>query len=302
MTIFDFSFPKFKKLLCLILIDVKQVFNQYEFLDQCRQMEGHCFETFSTLIEKDWGTIFYNPELPESHEANHAEVTNPYTNPFIIIKDISDFYSKKNLPARINFYDPDANHPFKKFLEKKHFKCLDTDSITTCMVLKNKILLNDKLNNRKDIRMSFTSSSQINSSVAHEIMKVLHTDWKYQNLVKNDHYYYFILYDQSEPVSVLSFFLNDEFKLARLNDIVTIPDNHNNNYSTVLLKFACKWAQESGFNPYLHVTNVILKEMYAEVGFEEVFRCQKSNWIKEFSEEENIVTSYSKVLQNVSSI
>ncbi len=247
-------------------------------------METHCFKTFCNSTEKNWGIMFYNPNLPERHDANHAEVINPVNNPFTITKEVSDFYHQKNLPARINFYDPDKNHPFKKILEKEEFKCLDTNILTTFMVLNTKTNQNEVIENQSNFQVSLTSNIDSDSIIANDITKVLHSDLSYENLVTNNDYYYFILYDGGEAVSVLSYFLYSDFKLARLDDVVTLPTKHNNGYTTLLLKYASNWVQNKDYTPYLLANNEIDKNVYSKVGFEEIFTCQKIHWIKEIEE------------------
>lgn len=149
------------------------------------------------------------------------------------------------------------------------------------MILNNKFQLSEELNKQKNLQVTFTASLDPDSIIANDIAKVLHSDWFYQNLVSDADYYYFVLYDDSEAVSVLSYFLDSEFKLARLDDVVTLPDKRNNGYSTFLLAFANKWVQNNGYTPYLFVTNEIAKNIYTKVGFEEVFTCQRVHWIKE---------------------
>ena len=201
--------------------------NKFELLEQFRLMETFCFQAFSSPTKKAWGTMFYNPELPERHDANHAEVIDPVIDPFIVTKEVFEFYSQRNIPARINFYDPDINHPFKRILADENFKCLDTDSITTFMVLQERIKLEDFLNNKDNLHVSFTPALPLESPIAIDIAKVLHSDWTYQNLASDNNYYYFILYDLTLPVSVLSYFLFADFMLARLDDVVTLPDKRN---------------------------------------------------------------------------
>ena len=244
-------------------------------------MEIFCFQTFSQATKKSWGTIFYNPELPERHDANHAEIVNTNNDMSQIITEIQDFYSKRNFLSRINFYDPDDNHPFKQTLVESDFTCLDTDSPTTFMKLERIISIEELFNEDDKLRVSFTPALPKESQIGEDIAKVLHSDWSYQNLVTNNNYYYFILYDNDIPVSVLSFFLQQDFMLARLDDVVTIPEYRNKGYASFLLKFASNWVQNNDFNPYLFVSNAIAKHVYSKTGFKEIISCKRCYWVKE---------------------
>ena len=77
-------------------------------------MEAIYFKSFSQGTDKPWGTLLYNSDLLERHDANHAEVTNTSGDTLEIIQEITDFYTKRKVDIRINFYDPADQHPFKQ--------------------------------------------------------------------------------------------------------------------------------------------------------------------------------------------
>ena len=253
------------------------------FIDQCRNMETYSFQTFSEAFNRPWGTLLFNPKLLQRHDANHAEVINPSTNPKSIISEIESFYSQRKAPCRINHYDPSNETEFKSLLSEEGFINLDKDENAIFMKLDKKIYLEDILSASDDYKVSFTPSLPLDSQIGEDIEKVLHSDWDYQNLVTHHNYYYFILYDKKEPVSTLSFFLYEPYMLARLDDVVTIPKFRNNGYSSFLLKFACNWIQNNDFIPYLCVSssNKYAEKMYKKVGFSEEFRCSNVYWLKE---------------------
>ena len=255
--------------------------NTENLLDQYRKMESYCFQTFSQATEKSWGTMFYNPNLPQRHDANHAEVINTNNGMSQIITEVQDFYFDRNIPSRINFYDPDDNHPFKQILNDSDFTCLDIDSPTTFMKLERIISFEEFFNQDDKLRVSFTPVLPKESQIGEDIAKVLHSDWTYQNLVTNNNYFYFILYDKNNPVSVLSYFLHQDYMLARLDDVVTVPEYRNKGYASFLLKFASNWVQNNDFTPYLFVSNDIAKHLYSKTGFKEIISCKRCYWVKE---------------------
>jgi GNAT superfamily N-acetyltransferase len=243
-------------------------------------MELLCFQTFSQLIKKHWGGLLFNSELSERHDANHAEVVTLNQDYNGIISEISQFYEEKGVKARINFYEPDSLHPFKNALVENDFKNLDTNTSTSFMKLEEMLNIDDMLAENDDFKVSFCPNLPINSLIGQDIAKVIHSDWTYQNLVSNENYYYFILYDKKEPVSVLSYFLHDEFKLARLDDVVTIPEKRGKGYMSFLLRFASNWIQNTDLVPYLFVNDDIARKLYLKVGFKEQFICKNVYWIK----------------------
>ena len=251
-------------------------------LEQFRNMEVFCFQTFSEGVNREWGTMFFNKEILQRHDANHAEITNPM-NLNEIIPEIEEFYRSKHIPIRINYYDPSNDTFFKNNLRENNFTCLDNNNSVIFMKLENKIEFDEILSAPDNYRVSFCPAIITESQIVKDIESVIHSDWEYQNIVSNNNYYYFILYDLSIPVSVLSFFLYEPYLLARLDDVVTIPEYRNKGYLTFLLKFACNWVQNNDFTPYLfvHSNNVYAKKAYDRVGFKEIFSCKEVCWVKD---------------------
>lgn len=244
-------------------------------------METLCFQSFSEPTEKPWGTMFYNASLLERHDANHAEVVNPSSSQSILT-EIKDFYSNKKLPSRLNYYDPDTRNPFIEDLFQSDFVCLDDSEKTTFMKLDKLISLTTLLNESDDdLRVSFCPSLPLNSPIGEDVTRIIRNEWSYQNIVTHPFYYYFVLYDKNEPVSVLSFYLSEKYNLARLDDVITPEEYRNKGYATFLLKFGSSWVQNNEYIPYLFVTNPIAKKVYEKVGFEQVFSCKQCHWVKE---------------------
>lgn len=251
-----------------------------DLLDQFKRMEAICFKSFSQGTDKSWGTILYNPDLPERHDANHAEVVNTSGNTSDIIHEISDFYSQKKFDTRINFYDPDEEHPFKKLLAESDFKYIDIDQTTTFMKLERIIGFEELVYEKDTLQVNLTHQLPHDSQIGEDVAFIIHSEWPIQNLVTNENYYYFILYDDKEPVSVLSFYLYEPFMLARMDDVITIKNKRNNGYATFLVKFASNWVQNNDFNPYLLTNNPIAKNVYEKIGYKKLFSCTKIHWVK----------------------
>lgn len=251
-------------------------------LDQYRNMEIFCFQTFSSGTKRDWGTMLYNPDILTRHDANHTEVINP-ANPDLVLSEIEEFYKSKNIPSRINYYNPSNDDHFKKALIKNKFTCVDPETNFIFMKLDKKIEIMEYLNENDNYKVSFCPAIITESHIVKDIEYVIHSDWEYQNIVSNENYYYFILYDLNTPVSVLSFFLYEPYMLARMDDVITVPDCRNKGYSTFLLKFACNWVQNNDFIPYcyVHSFNGPAIKVYKKIGFKEIFSCNQVNWVKE---------------------
>lgn len=251
-------------------------------LEKFRNMEVFCFQTFSHGTNREWGTMFFNKEILQRHDANHAEITNPI-HIHEIVPEIEEFYRSKHIPIRINYYDPSNDSSLKNTLRENNFTCIENNNSVIFMKLEKKIEFDEILSAPDRYRVSFCPAIITESQIVKDVESVIHSDWGYQNIVSNNNYYYFILYDAGVPVSVLSFFLYEPYLLARLDDVVTIPEYRNKGYSTFLLKFACNWVQNNDFTPYLfvHSNNVYAKKTYERVGFTEIFSCKDVYWIKE---------------------
>ncbi|PEB52333.1 GNAT family N-acetyltransferase, partial [Bacillus pseudomycoides] len=57
-------------------------------------------ETFTSRIEKSWGSIFCNENNPYYYDANHAHVSVVSLNPQVIVDEVVHFYKTKNIVPR----------------------------------------------------------------------------------------------------------------------------------------------------------------------------------------------------------
>ncbi|QOR66585.1 hypothetical protein IM538_22985 [Cytobacillus suaedae] len=75
--------------------------------------------TFSNMIEKEWGYIFYNEENPLHYDANHAHINQSPVQPEVVYNEVLEFFRSKHLPPRYYIYNSKECETFRDFLLNK---------------------------------------------------------------------------------------------------------------------------------------------------------------------------------------
>jgi GNAT superfamily N-acetyltransferase len=86
------------------------------------ELDFEYLKSFSTLIERPWGALFYNQDQPEYFDANHAHVDKVNENPEEIVEEVIHFYTSKKLVPRFYIYNIEEQQHLFSALESKGFK------------------------------------------------------------------------------------------------------------------------------------------------------------------------------------
>lgn len=78
-------------------------------------------ETFTKRIETFWGSIFCNESQPDYYDANHAHISEATNHPKLVIDEVMNFYSTRNIIPRFYIYNLESQQEFIDELKLNHF-------------------------------------------------------------------------------------------------------------------------------------------------------------------------------------
>jgi hypothetical protein len=66
------------------------------------------YEVLSTAERRPWGTMWANPENPNSHDSNHADLADPLPAQRLpdVLQEVAEWYRARGLQPRLRFYMP----------------------------------------------------------------------------------------------------------------------------------------------------------------------------------------------------
>ncbi|PEO38632.1 GNAT family N-acetyltransferase, partial [Bacillus pseudomycoides] len=123
-------------------------------------------ETFTSRIEKSWGSIFYNENNPCYYDANHAHVSVVSLNPQMIVDEVVHFYKTKNIVPRFYIYNLDMQ---EKLISELQIKNFGFEELISPIQLWNKKLTkkdkNEKVTIEKVSELNFEEALDIECSI-----------------------------------------------------------------------------------------------------------------------------------------
>jgi N-acetylglutamate synthase-like GNAT family acetyltransferase len=79
-------------------------------------------ETFTNRIDTTWGSIFCNEKQPNYYDCNHAHISEPPSNPSLVIDEVLNYYTAKNIIPRFYIYNVEQQQNLLSVLKARGFQ------------------------------------------------------------------------------------------------------------------------------------------------------------------------------------
>lgn len=233
-------------------------------LERIINMEINFPRIFTNVSERDYGVIFYNTDIPESHDSNHAVILD--SNQFeYAVKDIKEFYTSRKLTPRLySSFQDSLSGDMIEVLTSNGFEISDVQ-ITEYLILKGESKIKEKptLEFKK-----FTAGSDY--AVFEQILD--EEDWAFSKdvisrRIQSDDYTLIIGYEGESPV-VMASIQFDEYGTGRLDDVNTAQKHRGKGYARQITAYIVDYFRRSkGKLFYTWAANDTAQRIYIEGGF-----------------------------------
>ncbi len=220
---------------------------------------------FSNLSEVEYGLLFYNEFIPDSHDGNHAIIID--TSDFdTAVKQVKEFYLSKKLVPRI--YSALINGQLNEitpFLKKYGFIIQSYD--------KSKYMIHQKVKKLDiPITLDIKRVRKIDDDILNNVFEKEDIDRCriiFEESLKSENYHLIVAYHNGIPVTTASI----EFQqngVGRVDSVETGIPYRGNGYAHQITKFFVDYHyQHSDDLLYLYSNNPTAIKIYAEAGFTE---------------------------------
>ncbi len=223
-------------------------------------------------IVKDWGILFYDKLI---QEMNYALILDPSKRPQEIIDEILDFYNQRNINPRIQFYQSDTNHPFLETLQSKAFVKNKKGINKHVLIYSRTDPPPPQFSHPEGTMLVKSSTSNLNNWFREDLQKFFMLKEK---ITSGTNFVNFMLYLEGEPVAVVSAYVNQKTKNARLASLLTQPEFRNRGFATYLLNYIARWLYKKKMDVFLFVSDDYIKEFILKVGFKLFYTFQDSSF------------------------
>ncbi|MEC0242318.1 GNAT family N-acetyltransferase [Paenibacillus dokdonensis] len=76
-----------------------------DLFQEILELDAAYLETFSTRIQRSWGSLFFNEQQANYYDANHAHISEACENPQRIIDEVVSFYKSRGIVPRFYIYN-----------------------------------------------------------------------------------------------------------------------------------------------------------------------------------------------------
>lgn len=243
--------------------------NKYiELIERVAKEEQKFPRLFACYEEFEYGTLFYNTNIKDHHDSNHAIIyPEKITDLSVVLNSIKEFYHNKDIVPAI--YHPPVEDYFinnAKILKSCGYEFM-TSLDSRIMILGNADV--SPLSGKLDIRQITESSKILDGSFFIE-----HDDYLteiYKNCINKKGHYLFVGYFEDKPVTLLSFHVS-EYGCTRFDEMKTADQYKNNGFAREMNKFAAAFCIKNGLpTAYQWPAHGTSERITSEAGFRQAF-------------------------------
>ncbi len=218
---------------------------------------------FSNVQHTDYGMLFFNEEIKDSNDSNHAIITNNVVYDYNrIFEEIINFYEQKNIIPRIysSLNNGQINKLENMLLEKKFL--VEKYNENYWLINQSECVINEP----------YTLEIEIvdNEEKLIHLAEFYDNDWEFTLLkrkIMNKNYRFFTGNINGKSVTIGSIqYIND---IGRIDDVETKEKYRGKGFSRQMIRHLVKYHKEINNNKilYLWYTNPIAGKIYREAGF-----------------------------------
>lgn len=234
------------------------------------------FAVISNLKTRPWGRIYYNPEVPEHYDSNHAEgINTTMRNLNQVLDEVEEFYSSKGLVPRIRLNQFDRPGDIESVLHKRgytlrpaSYKIMLWNNIPAGPLVRPGITV-EKVGLHNKAEALCILSGELSWGTP-EILAALYA----REFAHADVSYYLARRDGVPAATGFLFFQDG---LAKIENVRTLPDHRNQGCAAALIRhIQSEYTSRGGQGLYLLAGDAVMG-LYQKQGFDDMGEIQELN-------------------------
>lgn len=230
--------------------------------------EEDLFPREVTSFEKrDYGFLFYNEQNKDSYDSNHALIyKNKISDIKFVLKEIIDFYTKKNITPNIyeSIFDDEYFEQIKNELENFGFETFTETQRYMILKEENKIKPNPEIEIKKIDKWNDEYGKEIfeksNESYGIEVLK---------KSLLNNNTIFFVAFYKNIPVGMTYAHITEE--VCRVDYLLVSKEYRNMGIARTIINFFVEYCKENKITTcYLWPDGETAEKIYHEAGFRNV--------------------------------
>jgi ribosomal protein S18 acetylase RimI-like enzyme len=236
-------------------------------LSKLYQQENLFPRGFANFKETKYGILFYNEDIPNSYDANHAIILNYDCNLREAIENIKSFYLNLKIVPRIY-------QSFQSREEEKIFPLLKTKGFSIEEQKDNVLFIFDS--KKKQLPDQIYPEVNRVADLSNDFVSLIRLEYKtnrMHDVIKrhlfNPNYYLFVYCLDHKPICIGSLNIMDSF--SRIDDVLTHKEFRNRGIGTRLINHIVTFHSNISSNIlYLYASDPTAIRIYKKLGFNEL--------------------------------
>lgn len=221
---------------------------------------------FTNAVDTAYGVLFYNEDIADSHDSNHAVVYDLEADLDKVVSEIVEFYSGKGIDPRLyQSFQPEDVDILEPYLKDHGFTIQRYDNWAAIHSGKSTIKPVPELVVKRVTR--------VDEKLADMILKTENNNPRSLKVLKKripcENYHHFVGFHEGEPVSMAAFSLYDGF--SEVDSVLTHVDHRGLGYCSTVIDEMCRQHQQLSKNTlYLWATDPVAIKIYKNAGFKHI--------------------------------
>ena len=219
-------------------------------------------QRFAGVEKRDFGLLFYTPDIPDSHDGNHAHILRP-CDIGEAVAEIESFYQTRNITPRINHLSKPGHGCGKQLrdtLEARGYKLVGQDNLFYVHRLPSQIKPTAKLSIRRVAEPLQDLMEMITQTNCERAMKVISKSLAW------DDYHLLVGFLDEKLVSIAA--LERSGQISRVDDVMTHPAFRSKGYCRAVIDELIRYhSRVFGGDLSLFTDNPTAAPIYEKAGF-----------------------------------
>ncbi|ANU23143.1 GNAT family N-acetyltransferase [Planococcus donghaensis] len=247
-----------------------------ELTKQINELDFALLQSFSTKLDRSWGTLFLNADQPDYYDANHAYLNSQPEHPEKVIDEVLAFYRSYSITPRFYLGDVDLLTSFIVQLKDKGFQYeeipqpiqLWNNKITTLSIPEHVTVEKVNSTNYKEASWVECQIKEFGGKAVRE--KAFETEFK------DSRYTHYLLKINGNPSSTACLFVHN--KQGRIESVATIEEFRGQGLIGFVLQQIQTEAREMKLEHlWVHPINEQVEKVYNRYGFATIHTLQSGH-------------------------
>ena len=234
-------------------------------IDDIIEAETTCFARFANVEKRDFGLLYYTPDIPDSHDGNHAHILQP-CDLNKAVDEIEDFYRTRNITPRIDHYsrpDQGLSKQLREILKDRGYQFVGEEYLFYVHRQPSQVKPVDGISIRRVEEPLPALLAMVEQTENQRAMKVT------RRSIQCPDFHLLVGFVDNQPVSMAG--VEQPGPVGRVDEVLTAKPARGKGYCSAVMDELVRYhSRVFGGELSLYTDNPVAARIYEKAGFEKL--------------------------------